>query len=330
MKLLNICESIAKSDFYDFYVLAYAYHESLPNHKDIVHHLNNISDGIIQDHMQQIGDIIIRRIGTEEEIAASYSDNTERQAILRKIWRQIENKERDVKYLGWFTGSTWINLAKWYANLRSGISPESKIKLIDELHNAFHHGGYLIDYMSESDWLEPALHERNIGSIAQLLRHASPYVKNLVGRSIAIGHERGEITDLHKLYVAFNKLRHNACKSKLFNGTLKVQGLYWILATYKNDRWSDFCVRPHLHGWENSIKKHPELIKISKKGTYHVSIKENGHNLLILYENSQEHVEKPIVKYIKLAQDISEDGANSAAGLQATRVQTNIKFGGYI
>ena len=338
MKLSLISESIKQSDLFDFYILVYAYYENLPNHSDIEKYLKFVGQKIVLDHLDQLGNIICNRYSpvrspdryrrTFEKYGLDYKNPDldsldiigfeklsidQKQQYLMDIFRIIKPED-----LGWFTSDkgTWYKLARWYSGVVIPNSIDGIISLIDKIHNTFHHGGLITDYMDESEWIEQALHIRNAGSPSQLLQYTSPTVRQLVARSTFIGDKRGTITDLEKLNVAFNKIRtKNIEIGESHNNSLIVNGEFYELSFFKKDsnEWSPLFVfaqipTTHIENIKNGV------LKITNQGQFTVKIQELIDKLSITLQNDTVNVSKPIERFMDLAQDIVNAGAASAAG----------------
>lgn len=325
MKLSLISEEISPDEFYDFYILQYAYHENLPNHDEITKHLRYVAHNILIDHLDQIGNIICNRYSPTKNydryssILNKYKLSIDGFKLSGIDQLSIDNKQRylrelipaiDREDLGWFTGETWSKLASWYSALSIPKSIDGMIMLIDKIHNTFHHGGLITDYMKEYRWIEQALHIRNSGSPAQLLRHASYNIRQLVGRSIAIGHKTGKITTLDKIYVALNKIQ-NKNIDVIKNGKITVEGEF-IELSFGSDgrRFATFAEIPKKF---TDYVKQGEMI-ITNRGSFATNVYESSDKIMIEFsKNRIVDVLKPIERYINLATDIVNTSVHAAS-----------------
>lgn len=216
MKLRLISEDITKREFFDFYSLEYAY--SKDKNPEIERNLHFLADHILRDHLNQLADILIERLPNIDDwevqkVMYKYGLTVDEEYMLVGIDKLTFKEKVSIIYdlvkinsHHDFTGDTWFSLGRTFLDLvRYGSGRKSKILAIDKLYNLLHHGGPIVDYMDESDWLEDALHIRDNANPAQLFALASPRVRALVGRSSYSGMKRGPVGDIAKIYTALRR-----------------------------------------------------------------------------------------------------------------------------
>lgn len=205
MKLSIINEYVSQRDFYDFYLLVHASYDS-PDH-DIIKYATVLGKQILLDHLDQIGNIIYQflcEFSTEHKQINNLSIE-EKQKIIAQLTQHCENKSKSDG-----PGETWIKIAKWYSNIKIPNTLDNIISTIDNIYNMCHNSGSITTHMLEGNWLERALHTRQIANPAQLMKYASANVRQIVGRTIAIGYDRSEISELQRIEIAFHRIESDS------------------------------------------------------------------------------------------------------------------------
>lgn len=225
MKLRTICENIRKTDFFDFYALVYVYQDlktstgtDLSYRKEVASALREVGTYIFQDHMHQLAKMIMCRLVDVEDLgvgnqkvckkfriritAASMKNDSSgtwpfadpdsdlsRLSLVQQsqfLSDLVEYRTEEDITAG--SGGVWESLASTFADLaRTNINNLNELVLvIDRIYGLTHHGGQVLDYFDESNWLEAALNNRTLTSPRNLLFHASPSVRELL-TSASIG-----------------------------------------------------------------------------------------------------------------------------------------------
>lgn len=215
MRLSNIylSEGINKTDFYDFYALLNAYYNN-KNDLEIKKHLNLIADIIYDDHMMQLGRIILNRISDPDHketakilnnYGVSFNEDFDLVGAHKlSISDLISIISRLITFDHHFdiTGKTWLKLSNVFVNIGSSVKTlHDKILAIDKIYGLLHHGGMITDYMDEK-WLEDALNTRDSATSAQIFANASSNVRSIIGRASYAGQMQTPVDDFDKVHTA--------------------------------------------------------------------------------------------------------------------------------
>ncbi len=326
MKLRLIAENIDKREFFDFYALLHAHQEKTnPNHAEIEQRLKFIAGHILQDHLTQLGRMLMNRLvdPKHEETKAilgahpqlQYDPQAHRLRGVESLsvpeMAGVIAQVAALKHEHGFTGKTWRGLGQTFVEL-AGTPPglKSQIMAVDKLYNLLHHGGQITDYMDESDWLEDALNHRDNANPAQISAMASANVRALVGRSAFIGMKRAPVNDLEKLNTALHRLsdRRAGVKTHLEDGAMRID--IDVTPIMMNGH-------PHMYIWGGDLKDHhrswlrvgkraPELdIHKGQPVRGSAMIYDAPDCLTVSFTNGQsEVVQKPINRQMRLIDDI--------------------------
>jgi hypothetical protein len=221
MRLRIIAEDITKREFFDFYALEQAYNR-YPNNKQIKQYLEFYANIILKDHLNQFANILVDRLAEIENhkgavkwaqrLGLGLNDDYEITGLDKVSFGQkIEFIQWLVKteHMWGFTGSTWFQLGKDFLKVceraKNQLSLRHKILAIDKLLNMAHHGGHVIDYMDERQWLENALNIRDNATPAQIFALASSNVRAVIGRGEFGGGDGTQVSDIQKLHTALRR-----------------------------------------------------------------------------------------------------------------------------
>ena len=235
MKLRMICENIRKTEFYDFYALAYVYQDLKTStgydpayKKEVEHTLRDLAEYIFTDHITQLTQLVSGRLldanatdhqairgqygipapdrdGLNEE---QFKDSIRKLSLaqqanfLRELTRCITHGQCSAAMDGiWHKHiATVIRLASTNTN-----NLDALIMAIDYIYSMAHHGGRILDHFDEKSWLEQALNTRTLTSPANLLFHASPHIRELL-TSASIGIPKHEsVSLLQEIEVALQR-----------------------------------------------------------------------------------------------------------------------------
>lgn len=320
MRLGIISENIKRQDFYDFYSLEYAYHKF--KDEKVEKNLNHLAQLILTDHLNQLGKILIGRLAD--------LDDEDTVGILQRHGVKITSyQHRGSEYQEWsgieeltlkqkieavaalvrqnkgtrFTGDTWFGLGKTFLELvKMGSSRQSRIMAIDKLYNLLHHGGFIVDYMDENDWLEDALHTRDVANPAQLFALASPRVRALIGRSSYSGMDRRPVDDISKLHTALRRVAQD-------NGISIVRDQNRITITIEftsmllGGRMLYYYIGDEMPSrYQELLDKGLVTIGQTLRGT--INIEDIGDKLIVSNDIGEVIVSKPINRQHELAGDL--------------------------
>lgn len=329
MKLNLILENIARRDFFDFYSLEYAYY-SKNKDPEIGKNLKFMSGHILNDHLEQFANILLHRLPDMEdeeikEIMFGYGitmdyDAYELLGVDKLSFQEKVSIIRKLVGIGrhhGFTGNTWFNLGRTFLELiNTGSSIESRVLAIDKLYNLLHHGGMIVDYMDESDWLEDALHIRDNANPAQLFSLSSPRVRALIGRSSYTGMEYKPVDDIRKIYTALRRISKNRPGIDIYISDNKlIIVVDFIPLIYKNNStpWDAIGGKVPL-SFQRLVDNGD--ITFGQKLRGKISIEDEGDSLIIGGidggADGKAFVSKPINRQYLLAQDIIASAINIA------------------
>ena len=247
MKLRMICENIRKTEFYDFYALAYVYQELQTStgvdpayRKEVEYTLRDLAKYILTDHITQLTTHIAGRLLNDVDHQAicdqygipipdpdglnteQFKDNIRKLSLTQQanFLREIASS-RTQWQTGAGMGGIWHKHAATVARLAStNINDTNALVLaIDYIYGMAHHGGQITDHMDESGWLESALNTRTLTSPRNLLFHASPHIRELL-TSASIGVPKHEkVSLLQELEVILARL---AKSNQLFDYSYEI------------------------------------------------------------------------------------------------------------
>lgn len=325
MRLLLIAENISPTDFYDFYVLLHTfqrkhYGERHQAGEEIEQQLWSLGNYILDDHLNQLANILIRRLSDEKpavvQVQQKYGIKLNQHGmpinateLPRDQQVALISELLPFESFGWFTGKTWCALGRSFLELAKPVTNlDSLIMAVDRLYNLMHHGGLITDFMDESNWLEDALNYRDNANFRQMLRKASSQVRTLVGRSAALGMDSSQVTDLQKLFTSFRReiRERDGIKVSLDGHKLVVEVESYRYA-FDNNGQQVMLPVPVLGN------KFSDLVArfVREKGAYKVSggtsqaeISDHPNYLLIQTKFSALKVDKPINRQLKLANDL--------------------------
>lgn len=321
MRLKTIIEDITKREFFDFYALLYA-HQNDRNDEIVTRHLSFLTGQILNDHLNQIAQILFNRLIDPDhqetaEILDTYniiSDDDGMQTILPDSL-SLSDKADIIKRVvpfnhhHGFTGSTWVNLGREFVSLcNTAPGLNSQVSAIDRLYNMMHHGGLLADYMDERRWLEDALNYRDNANPAQIFRQASPEVRAIVGRSSYSGQNHKNVSDIDKLFTACRRIenRYPGMTTQVDKDILE------IAIKHRMTYWTDSgrmtpCI---LYGDEpnKSIETliNRNMIKLGESAIARVKISDTGRTLTITTSGQSKIIEKPIKQFRFIENAISD------------------------
>jgi len=328
MKISVISENISRQEFFDFYSLEYAY----ANHQDpeVERNLDYLAGYILQDHIDQFSNILLDRlpdmdnddiISLMEQYGITMDDDFYFHGIDKLLLSQktsLISKLVNIKQHHGFTGDTWFDLGRVFLELvgRVGSSRQSKILAVDKVYNLLHHGGFIVDYMDESNWLEDALHIRDNANPAQLFALSSSRIRALIGRSSYSGMERGKVSDLRKMHSAFRRADEDVSLS-LQDDQLTVTVDF--TPTIFNGRPGPWNISgteiPKMY--QDLIDKGDLTLDKPLRGT--IAIRDIGDQLEVISTNGTVTVDKPINRQYALATDMIQAAMSVAKGAELTK-----------
>jgi hypothetical protein len=206
-----LLETIAETDFYDFYALATAYYHphSTPDkrwEKEIERELMWKAELIFDDKVNDLWRIIVENMA---ELPPNYQNLSlgEKTNIIQDIIKKYEKRYSEFPEIEW--AKTWLELIKTNKN------PPSLIYSIDRIFSLAHHISTITDYFKEP-WLEDALHFRTLASLPQLISRASNDVRELL-TSASWPRQNTKITNMAKTSVSLNRYFQNRSFKSLGN-----------------------------------------------------------------------------------------------------------------
>ena len=341
MRLSVLNENISRSEFFDLYTLLTASQLHLippENIQSANDQLYWLAQTIIRDHADQIAKIVMERISDpEQEIVQNamrlyglYDDDSYRIHGIDKLSLEDKidyiNLIKDYQPFG-FTGDTWRHLAYFIANFRMPTGITDTVLAIDKIYNLLHHGGQIIDYMDESNWLEDALNYRDNSTLQQLARYASSNTRNIVGRGNLTGDNK-TVTENQKLWTSFRRRIGPDDKTTKVDydkatDTITVSGMGYSIVDLKDGKrfpmtWAvkNRVIEKFEQSEEFQVDRFP----------WSATVVPIPSGLQVNYQNgTSSTVPLPITRQIRLATDIIHSAANSAA---RDNVDVGTGFGG--
>lgn len=335
MRLHTIIEDISKTDFFDFYALLNAYHDSAnqANHQQITAELRYLVTQISQDHLNQFAFMLLNRVpdldhDETNELYQQYGltvdDDTfeivgvenltlqQKGAVLSQLLKF--NRRHG------FTGDTWLGLTKTFLELLSARGDlESQILVVDKIYNLLHHGGQITDYMDEKDWLEDALNFRDNANPAQIFAKASSRVRAVIGRASYVGMERGEVGDFAKVHTALRRV------ARKFGGVdVEVNGQVLVVNVKLRGVLVDGKPFPGGPAWGGVMPAYVDRlpagsVSLGEWQTGRVMVSDGGESLVVSDGASQVVVQKPIDRQFDFATDVVLAASQVAVGLSLYR-----------
>ena len=238
MKLRMICENIRRTEFYDFYALAYVYQELQTStgvdpayKKEVEYTLRDLAEYILTDHISQLTIEVAGRLinnidhqdvcnqyripipdkdGLNEE---QFKDSIRKLSLTQqaKFLREISSSRTQGQIAAGMDG-IWHKHATTVARLANTNTNDTNalVLAIDYIYGMTHHGGQITDHFDERDWLEAALNTRALTSPKNLLFHASSHIRELL-TSASIGIPRHEkVPLLQELEVMLTRANQKA------------------------------------------------------------------------------------------------------------------------
>lgn len=325
MKLNFILENISRKDFFDFYSLEYAY--SRYKDPEIERNLEFLAGHILNDHLDQFADILLDRLPDMENaevLKVMYKYNVTMDPDSYKLIGvdKLSFKEKffiisELVRIGrhhGFTGETWFGLGHAFLELaKMGSSRKSKILAIDKLYNLLHHGGMIVDYMDENDWLEDALHIRDNANPAQLFSLSSPRIRALIGRSSYSGMINKPVDDMAKIYTALRRASRNpGININRSNNELIVTVDFQPLI-YKGGNLNWSAIGGKIDPQHKKLVENGD-ITIGDKLRGEISIKDGGNAFIISAGGNSVNVKKPINRQYSLAKDMIQAAISVSKG----------------
>jgi hypothetical protein len=315
MKISNILieEGFSRSDFFDMYLLLYASTEPTNrDDQDIQRFAKFYVDFILNDLIKQLTNICISRLGSttrallsdrwyykglsQDEVAVSKKDIAE---FLKNVIDTRSYKAVD---------RVWQHI---YAELLDAVNATThreKIIAVDRLMNMLHHGGEIIDYLDQSNWLSHALNYRDNASPIQLARFASSKVREAVGM---VGGERGDISPLKLLSTAIRRAASEYPNTivSVEGDTIRIECSGVLLQDsgefgYGPDStW--FYAGGSKHKLADRLGRDANAIKVANTNSYIIGVRTRKHGLdRITFTDkfrSVKTVDIPIQNYYQLA-----------------------------
>lgn len=328
MKLRLITEDIARSEFFDFYALQYAYTTLNDIDKpEIRRALEYVTNHIFNDHIDQLSLIALNRIAdfehpeTAEILARNGIDIIDYAYIgiddipAQQRIRMLE-EILPFGHIFRFTGKTWFQLGRDIIKLaHTPPNLSARILAIDKIYNLLHHGGQLSDYMDESNWLEDALNIRDNANPPYLLSQTSRWVRELIGSALRHTGTASQITELQKLHTALRRAAKDGVSIKFTGDKLLVSVRVTAIdpLDYESGMTRSYAWGDELTEWQRLMIDSGRY-KLGKQHTATMEIRETANKLILTAGGSTEELPKPINRQYHLATDIMLATARVAFG----------------
>lgn len=315
MKISDILikEGFSRSDFFDMYLLLYASTE--PHNKDdqdIQRLARFYVDYVLNDLIKQLTNICISRLGftargllsdrlyhkgvSQDEIATSKKD------IIHFLKNVVNTRSYEA------TDRVWQYIYAELLNAVDVTTYREKIIAVDRLMNMLHHGGEIIDYLDQSDWLSHALNYRDNASPAQLARFASGKIREVVG---TIGGERGDVNPLKLLSTAIRRAasEYPNTTTSVDGDTIRIECNGVLLQDSEGFGYGPDSIWFYAGGSKNKLAdrlgRDANARKVANANSYIIGVRtrKNEHDMIIFTDKfrSTKSVDIPIRDYYHIA-----------------------------